>query len=116
MRRRGDERERLAKDGLRSPPFFFVRILCGNCDDGPCRPFFQTVLVSRQGCCGVENRWLLRVRFLAERYWDVRMYSAGKELRYDRCLGQRRLQKMWKDLVMQSELATVIAQSGCCRC
>ena len=44
------------------------------------------------------------------------MYSAGKELRYDRCLGQWRLQKMWKDLVMQSELAIVIARGGCWRC
>ena len=46
---------------------------------------------------------------MAERHEGVRMYSAGGELRYDRCLGQRRLQRMWKDFVMQSELATVIA-------
>ena len=53
---------------------------------------------------------------VAERRWSVRMYSAGMELRYDRCLGQWRLQEIWKDLAMQSELATVIAQRGCCRC
>ena|GEM_PF-4879719 len=53
---------------------------------------------------------------MAKRHEGVRMYSAGGELRYDRCLGQRRLQKMWKDLVMQLELATVIAQSESSRC
>ena len=48
---------------------------------------------SRWGCCCLENRWLLRVRLLAERHWGVRMYSAGREWRYDRSLGQWRLQK-----------------------